>query len=138
MTDRVLGALIGLARATEGNEHLINDFTTALIVDALLDADSEQSLLWRIAQEKAAMVPNCLTCANPCGRTSDYDTSRLQTEQKDVLAAKCRILDALKLLSQSNYGQHSSLLYKGLSLIGAEGMPVYYLSCVAEEIESKL
>lgn len=138
MTDRVLGALIGLARATDGNEHLINNFTTALIIDAFLDADSEQSLLWRIAQEKAAMVPNCLTCANPCGRTSDYDVSRLQTEQHEVLAAKHRILDGLHNLAKGFSGRHGELFYTGLSLIGIEGLSMHYLSSVAEEIESKL
>lgn len=138
MTDRVLGALIGLARATEGNEDLISDYTTALIVDAFRDTDNEQSLLWRIAQEKAAMVPNCMTCANPCGRTSDYDVTRLEAEQADVLAVKHRILTGLHKLAADFTGVHSSLFYKALSLIGIEGLSLHYLSSVADEIESNL
>lgn len=138
MTDRVLGALIGLARAAEGNEDLISDYTTALIVDAFRDTDNEQSMLWRIGQEKAAIVPNCMSCANPCGRTSDYDVSRLQTEQADVQAAKHRILSGLHKLAASFTGAHGSLFYKALSLIGIEGLSLHYLSSVAEEIEANL
>lgn len=138
MSDLVLGALIGLARATEGSEHLINDNATFLIVDALLDADSELSLLWRIKQEKAQMVPNCMTCANPCGRTSDYDVSRLQAEEHSVREAKNRILTALHKLAAGFSGRHDKLFYKGLSVVGIEGLSANYLASVAEEIEAIL
>ena len=35
LQDKLTGALIGLARATEGNEHVVSDSTSAVIVEGL-------------------------------------------------------------------------------------------------------
>ena len=35
LQDKLTGALIGLARATEGNEHVVSDSTAAVIVEGL-------------------------------------------------------------------------------------------------------
>lgn len=138
MTDRVLGALIGLARATDGSEHLINADATGLIINAFRSEGTEAELLRRIAEEKAKMVPNCLTCANPCGRTSDYDVSRLQLEPPEIRAEKERILALLHALAASFSRRHDSLFYKGLALIGIEGLSADYLAATANELEAAL
>ena len=53
---RLLGELIGLARATEGNDHLLQSETCRLVCDALAalteEGDNIDGLLGRIDREK--------------------------------------------------------------------------------------
>ncbi|MBR6684279.1 MAG: hydroxylamine reductase, partial [Firmicutes bacterium] len=72
----LFGALIGLSRATFGNEDLITPSTFAVVVEGLssgeLDADQISDLIRRVNEEKYKLVPSCFYCSSPCGRTSNY------------------------------------------------------------------
>lgn len=128
--DRLTGALIGLARATDGNEHLISPSSTAVIVNslsAMLTEDfSLDALLEQVEQEKRKMVPDCFLCANPCGKNSDYDLRQLQNEQEDVRELKYLLLHGIRSLALcARLGHHDDAVdrffYKALILIGMEG-----------------
>ena len=91
--DTLMGAIIGLARATEGNEDLITESTDRTMQDALameIDADETSlfDMLDRIRDEKRKLVPNCFDCAMPCGRTSDFDMNMLANETPALQKAK--------------------------------------------------
>ena len=101
----LLSQLIGLARATDGNEHLITAESTKAIVSCLnAHISTEQRLaeyLSRVEDVKRKMVPDCFLCANPCGRTSAYDLSLIDQEEPDIRNIKYSILSQLIEISKT-------------------------------------
>lgn len=91
--DELTGALIGLARATEGNAHMITETTNTVMTKGLAaahgggkqDAAAFPALLEKVAAEKQKLVPDCALCAMPCSRTADYDMQNLQ-EAEDAIS----------------------------------------------------
>lgn len=135
MEDKLLGALVGLARATDADEHLTTPTATALILRALNGSDAEtEALLARAGEEKQKIVPNCATCAAPCGRTADYDMKKLHSALPPVREAKLRILQALKALAANFRADNSVLLYKGLIYLGLDDLEMDAYTAVAEEL----
>ena len=134
MSDKLIGALIGLARATDGSEHLINADATRVIIDALLANADPETLLLRIGAEKRKMVPDCFICACPCGRTADYDMTRLAAAPEDIRTLKLQILTGLRTLA-AGAGDSEHLLYRGLIAIGMEDYGVTELQPIAAELD---
>lgn len=100
--DRLIGALIGLARATFGNTQPAEE-TWRLLLRGLsaaasgenADAGKGNALIEEVHAEKARLVPSCAHCAAPCGRNDDYDMAMLRDADAEVRALKERILFAL-------------------------------------------
>lgn len=138
--NRLIGALIGLARATDGNEHLISGASTAVILESLVaafeDGDME-GLLARVVQEKRNMVPDCFTCACPCGKNNDYDMQLLWNDREDIRSLKCRILSGLRELAGCGRfaAEADRILYKALIVIGLEDFGAEQLQNVLQEVE---
>ena len=122
----LLGQLIGLARATEGNEHLLRPETCVLVCDALTalaegDADWNK-LLERIDEEKHRLVPMCYQCLGGCGRNDAYDVGLLQLDTPGLRKAKYALLDRL-LEAASHPKDREQGLYLGLYALGREDWP---------------
>ena len=86
---RLVGALIGLVRATDGMVHLTDD-TNNIKIEGLhmsdialriSDADLE-ALIARAHTDKHTIVPDCSVCGAPCGRTADYDWESVYRENQ--------------------------------------------------------
>ena len=81
--DTLLGALVGLARATT-NEPKTDDtdevLNAGLRLAAQPDAPEEKlhRMLETVRTEKHRVAPGCASCAMPCGNTNDYDLAKLQ------------------------------------------------------------
>lgn len=137
LQDKLTGALIGLARATDGNEHLISDTSSAVILEGLFatlaksdyDAAALEHLCARAEEEKRKMVPDCFTCASPCGRNNDYDMSRLWNADENIRSLKSLILFGIRGIASRAYhaaalGHHDrnveNFLYKALIVIGMD------------------
>lgn len=129
LRDKLIGALIGLARATDGSEHLITPSATAVVIESLTATQSDrqaddqvlEALLSRVDEEKQKMVPDCFLCANPCGRTSAYDLRWLQRADADVRALKSRILNAIHCLAASAPKNcDDKIFYKALVVVGMD------------------
>lgn len=100
MNERLLSALIGLARATEGNEELMTEETgqilfqglSMVLTDASEHTDGQNyrmnELLANIREEKKRLVPNCFACTSPCGRTADYDMREFWDAEKEQVELK--------------------------------------------------
>ena len=135
MKATLIGQLIGLARATDGSEHLISQTSTALIRECLAsDVESESDsadLLSRVETAKRAMVPDCFLCANPCGKTAAFDLKELEAAPQDIRAAKTCILNALIHFSAS---APESALYRGLIALGLDGVNADFLISIANEL----
>lgn len=136
LRDQLTGALIGLARVTDGNEHLITPATTAVITESLSvlsnpshDPAEFTRLLTCVVDQKRCMVPDCFSCASPCGKNSDYDMNLLHTAQEDIRALKYAILHVIQEIAASAHpaaalGYHNSaadrFFYKALIVIGMD------------------
>lgn len=139
MDDRVLGELIGLARATEGNEHLLTPQTYKLVADCLVSSEDPDILLSRIDEEKRRLVPMCYECASPCGRNNVYDVRRLallpetEAQMKLTLREGCRKIAAL----QPEYDEKAAkLLYLALYAIGMEDWQEEELQPILHQLDT--
>ena len=100
--DRLVGALIGLSRAVDNNEHLITPDTNAALLRALTASPPEaEAALTALQQQKRLLVPNCFDCASPCGRTADCDFPALLDAAPDARDARLSLLDALRALARA-------------------------------------
>jgi len=132
MEETLIGALIGIARATDGSEHLITAEVTAFLRRALQEDTAEEATAAGLVKEaqdvKRSMVPNCFLCANPCGRTSDYDMREMNREPTAVREKKREILQSLRNPDALTDGA----IYRGLFAIGLEGYTPEELQSVFE------
>lgn len=107
LKDELRGALIGVARASESNP-LVNGGTYDILIGGLAaagapgDKDNNGHLhddgideahvlrLWisRVREERHRLVPRCSACANPCGRTEEYDIKAARLKEPAGLVLK--------------------------------------------------
>ena len=114
LQDQLTGALIGLARTTDGNQptartwHLMMEglFTTVTNVNFNEATLREQIRL--VHEEKARLAPGCLGCGDPCGRTEDYDMAELWNAQEDIRSLKSLILFGVR--GMAAYAHHAMVL----------------------------
>ena len=94
LQDKLTGALIGLARALDGDPGLATAQTNELVIESLFmtltnvnfDNDSIQAQIDRVHREQSGLVPQCAACASPCGKNEDYDMNQLwQAEENGEL-----------------------------------------------------
>ena len=104
LQDRLTEALIGLARATDGNEHMLSASTADVVVEGLFatltnvnfDNDALLDILDRVDAEKRKLVPECFKCAASCGRNNDYDMQKLWNAPEDIRSLKSLILFGIR------------------------------------------
>lgn len=139
--DTLMGAIIGLARATEGNEDLITESTDRTTQDALaMEIDADETALFdmldRIRDEKRKLVPNCFDCAMPCGRTSDFDMNMLANETPTLQKAKIELLALLQALAKNAPldAQTMRIFYQALNFIGYDGATTEQIYKLAEKL----
>lgn len=153
LRDQLTGALIGLARATEGNEDLMTVDTVSAIIEGLAaTADGADSgiqtladLLARVTNQKRKLIPLCFDCAAPCGRNNDYDLRDLQSAGSEARAIRWQILAhvrgiAVCIRSASSDGEIApeitDLLIRGLITVGIDFWGIEKLRSVASETEA--
>ena len=116
LQDELTGALIGLARATEGNEDLVNETTHQLVLESLFTTitnvnfnnDTVNVLIDKVQAEKRRLVPNCFGCASSCGRTDNFDMQLLWQEEEDIRSLKSLILFGIR--GMAAYAYHAAVL----------------------------
>ena len=151
LQDKLTGALIGLARATDGNEHLISASSTAVVVESLFatltnvnfDNDALTALWDRVNAEKQKMVPDCFACASPCGKNNGYDIEKLWNADEDIRSLKSLILFGIR--GMAAYAYHAAVLgyhddsvdrffYKALTAIGMDDFGMEELLPIVMEV----
>ena len=137
LQDELIGALIGLARATEGNEERISETTDTIILEGLFatltnvnfENQALEELRKRVEAEKEKLVPSCFACLSSCGRTNDYDMKELWNAQEDIRSLKSLILFGIRGVAA--YAYHAKVLgytdaevnrffYKALYAVGTD------------------
>ena len=150
LQDALTGVLIGIARAVDGNEHLISDSTDQIIREGLAaalpnaepEAASLSALLQRAEDEKRKLIPHCYECAAPCGKNDNYDMRRLQGLDADICSLKLLLLCGIR--SMAAYACRAAaaghmdrevnrFFYLALFAIGEESFGVKELLPVAAE-----
>ena len=119
MKEKLLGAVIGLARATENNEDLITNKTHKILTEGLIASlpDSKYSendlviLYAKIMAEKERIIPSCFTCAFPCGRTDNYDMKELWNMDERLRELKLKLLLGIQYLAMNEDRTEETTLY---------------------------
>ena len=115
LQDELTGALIGLARAADGDT-LATSNTWRLMVEGLFTTVTNvnfnektiRDLIDRVHEEKACLVPGCSGCTSRCGRNDDYDMRLLWSAQEDVRSLKSLILFGVR--GMAAYAHHAMVL----------------------------
>ncbi len=116
LQDELTGALIGLARATEGNELKVTAETDKLVIEGLFTCitnvnfnnETVKALIEKVEAEKERLVPDCGTCGSPCGRNNNYDMKDLWDADEDIRSLKSLILFGIR--GMAAYAYHAAVL----------------------------
>ena len=137
LQDNLTGALIGLARATEGNESLVTPETDRLVIEGLFTTITNvnfnnatiSALIDKVHKEKERLIPMCSECASACGRNNDYDMKKVWEANEDIRSLKSLILFGIRGIAA--YAYHAAVLgyhdekvnqffYKALFAVGMD------------------
>ena len=116
LQDELTGALIGLARATFGNEHQVDENTHRLVMEGLFTTvtnvnfnnETITALIEKVEDEKKCLVPACSACASACGRNDNYDMQNLWNADEDIRSLKSLILFGIRGVAA--YAYHAAVL----------------------------
>ena len=114
LQDQLTGALIGLARASSGNEPTESTYAAVLeglfatITNVNFDNTSLTNLIEKTKIEKEKLIPLCQTCADPCVRNDDYDMKDLWSAHDNIRSLKSLILFGIRGIAA--YAYHASVL----------------------------
>lgn len=155
LQDKLTGALIGLARAAEGNPYDISSVTDRLIIEGLFSTITNvnfnnatlEDLIRRIEAEKKRLVPSCYGCGSACGKNENYNMEELWNANEDIRSLKSLILFGIRGIAA--YAYHADVLgyqdeevnrffYKALCVIGMDWGMEQLLPVVMETGEVNL
>ena len=119
LQDKLTGALIGLARATEGKTtgeqglraetfRMITEGLFATITNVSFDAEAIQNMIDKVEKEKNRLSPGCSACGAPCGKTNDYTLDNLWQAEEDIRSLKSLILFGIR--GMAAYAYHALML----------------------------
>ena len=115
LQDELTGALIGLARATDGDTP-VNADTWRLMIEGLFTTVTNVNFnektirerINRVHAERERLAPNGSGCGSRCGRNDDYDMNLLWNAQEDIRSLKSLILFGVR--GMSAYAHHAMVL----------------------------
>ena len=151
LQDKLTGALIGLARAVDGNEELVTENTDRLVIESLFTTitnvnfndETIQVLIDKIDNEKKRLIPLCYCCSSVCGRNDNYNMNDLWSADEDIRSLKSLILFGIRGVSA--YAYHAMVLgytnsdvnkffYKALLTIGIDNLSMEDLLPIVMEV----
>ena len=134
--DKIISALIGLVGAVSNNGK--SKQTDQVIREAffnLTDSNMEEETVRKIHEEKFHIAPDCATCQNPCGNTSDYDMTQYYAAGAETINAKQQLVQAIRnrLMSSMPTSDLPESVYRGIAYLGYELEPEAYEK-IAQEL----
>lgn len=150
LQDKLTGALIGLARASRGNETLLTEETDRLVITGLFSTitnvnfnnDTIGLFIDKVQAEKRRLIRSVL-CTASFAKSDDYDMNELWNEDEDIRSLKSLILFGIRGIAA--YAFHADALgyrddtvnrffYKALFMIGMESPSMEELLPVVMEV----
>ena len=115
LQDELTGALIGLARATDGDTP-VNADTWRLMIEGLFTTVTNvnfnektiRELIEQVHAERERLAPKGSGCGSRCGRNDDYDMNLLWNAQEDIRSLKSLILFGVR--GMAAYAHHAMVL----------------------------
>ncbi len=115
LQDELTGALIGLARAVDGDAQA-GDSTWRVMIEGLFatitnvnfSERSIRELITRVHAERDALVQMCSGCASRCSRNDDYDMSLVWEADEDIRSLKSLVLFGIRGVAA--YAYHALVL----------------------------
>ena len=126
MSVQLIGALIGIAWAAEGNSRILGaDVHNAVLTGMrTVFSETEQSqkkiiaCIENLRSEKRKLVPQCFECAEPCGRNNDFDISETTESETNLSCAKFTLLtELLSLEPLLRHHQNGMLFERAMDFI---------------------
>lgn len=135
MDHKLIGALIGLARATEGNEELITNSTVDILYKCLNETNNI-NLIEDIENEKKKLIPLCYECKTHCGRNDAYDFDKALNSNVSNIKIEIlnKIIEIAKLNNKNTYTY--TLLFNSLFLIGIDNITDEYLEPILQKLNN--
>ena len=126
LQDQLTGALIGLAKAGQGKEHLLTEKTDRLVVDGLFSTLTNVSFDGEVIQKLKEQVDAEKQRIAAC---EDYDMNKLWNADEDIRSLKSLILFGIRGVAA--YAYHAAVLgyrdaavqaflYKALAAVGRD------------------
>ena len=133
---RLIGALIGLARATDGNT--VRTEETGRLMQGE-QKEFYEAMVEKIHAEKRLLAPDCATCGAPCGKTADYDINQWKKEAEPVREQKILLLKRLVevALAYRDSAEVGYLLTKALFALG-ESWETEWVKVLVKEADGYL
>lgn len=133
----LLGAAVGLVRAADSNSRT-DEGTFALLIKAFSLLRQFAEAVEKIHAEKHRLVPDCSSCAAPCGRTEDYDVRRIIDAPQEIRTAKlCLVQSLLNTAVGRPFSDENTFMCiaRGIFVLG-EDCGAEELNGAAREIEN--
>lgn len=115
LQDELTGALIGLARAKDGNASASDSLYKAVIdglfttlTNVSFDEEMIQKQIETVRNEKKKLAPECGNCEAPCGKNEEYDMKQLWNADEDIRSLKSLILFGIR--GMAAYAYHALVL----------------------------
>lgn len=126
-----MSALTGLIGAIETHGKTAN--TDSLVLRALQRLYSEDDgIAAEAAEEKHTLAPNCESCLNPCGNTSDYDMRKFH-EGKELFSLKEELMEEACALAKRTRRTHlPDVLCRAVSYFRYDLSPESYRELIEE------
>lgn len=135
LQDELTGALIGLARASDGHHPTASTHKAMIeglfmtLTNVNFNEETIRSQIETVRRETEVLIPGCSSCSSPCGRNEEYDLTKLWTDNEDIRSLKSLILFGLKGVAA--YAYHALVLgysdedvnnffYEGLFAVGED------------------
>jgi len=124
----IVGAVIGLGRATEGNKNRPDKNTHQVLVRALslintdTDSVSAHEITKQLHEEKFKLVPRCVTCPKQCGRNHDFHCETFETMSSETSKAKLALLSLIIEIGSHPLfkGERLDFIYDALFIVGSD------------------
>lgn len=121
----LMGAVIGLARAVEGNRNkpgMVAHQSVLAAIQLVQTPDTDEAAfgtcLARLHAAKAGLVPRCALCAKQCGRNDDFDLSDMDNLPLEMRTLKrVLLLCLLALTSCLIHTDNTDLFRKGMEIL---------------------
>ena len=114
LQDKLTGALIGLARATDTLEKsleldkLVMEALFATLTNVNFNDEEIVALTEKVYDAKKKIAESCNVCTEPCGKGEDYDMNLLWNADEDIRSLKSLILFGVRGVAA--YAYHAAVL----------------------------